>query len=93
MEDDSPDGERLSTSNVPGGKQAVPVDRLPDNGSLAVAQERIRGLEELVELLKEQLEVERERYAGLLKDLRTGRLLEPRTERQHSWMQFWKDRN
>ena len=35
------------------------------NGALAVARERIRGLEEQVVILQEQLELERKRNAGL----------------------------
>ena len=54
-------------------------DDPPENGAcaepaLAVAQERIRGLEEQVALLQGQLEAERERYTGLLDDVKGGQI-------------------
>ena len=42
---------------------------------LAVAQERIRGLEEQVELLQEQLELERQRSAEMVNDLKAAETL------------------
>ena len=52
MDDDGPDGERIPSSNAPDGTERVLVDRLPDNVSLAVAQERVRGLEDIGGSLK-----------------------------------------
>ena len=93
MDEGGRDGERISASNVPDGREGVLANRFPNDVSLAVVQEQVRGLEEMVEVLKEQLELERERYAGLVNDLRTGRLLEPRDARQHSWWRFWEGRS
>ena len=69
----------------PDGAMRELVDRLSDGVSLAVAQERVRRLEEMVE----QLKAERDRYAGLLEDLRTRRLVVEGTERQRLWWRFW----
>ena len=89
MEDEDLDGERIPVPNALGGEETVPEGLLPDKVSLAVAQERVRGLEEMVEMLREQLRVERDRYAGLLDDLRTRRLVAGETERQRPWWRFW----
>lgn len=89
MDDDGPDGERIPSSNAPDGTERVLVDRLPDNVSLAVAQERVRGLEDMVEVLNGQLKVERERYNELINNLSTGRPLVLRAERQRPWWRFW----
>ena len=51
---------------------------------LAVAQDRIRGLEEQVAILQEQLEREQERNDELVNELKSAR------ERPGSWWQFWK---
>ena len=53
---------------------------------LAMAQERIRGLEEQVAFLQEQLELERRRNAELVKDLKAA------PERSGPWWQFWQSR-
>ena len=89
MEDGGADGERISVSNAHGGEETVPEGQLSDKVSLAVAQERIRGLEELVAMLREQLRVEQDRYAGLLEDLRADRLVVRGTERQQAWWRLW----
>ena len=57
---------------------------------LAVAQERIRGLEEQVALLQGQLEAEQERYAGLLDDVKAGKFPVLAQGRRRSWWQFWE---
>ncbi len=67
----------------------------PENGAdaesaLAVAQERIRGLEEQVAFLQGQLEAERERYAGLLDDVKAGKFPVLAQERRRSWWRFWE---
>ena len=90
MEDGGVDRERIPASRVLGGREGVQGHPLPDNVSLAVALERLRGLEELVETLKEQVEMERERYTGLLNDLRTGSLFPIATRRQRPWWRFWE---
>ena len=64
-------------------------DDPPDNGgsadlALAVAQERIRGLEEQVAFLQEQLDLEQERNAVLVNELKAAR------ERPSPWWQFWQ---
>ena len=51
---------------------------------LAVAQERIRGLEEQVELLQGQLEMERQSNAQLVDQLKSAR------EGRGSWWRFWQ---
>ena len=58
--------------------------------SLAVAQERGRGLEEQVAFLQGQLEAERERYAGLLDDVKAGKFPVLAQGRRRSWWRFWE---
>ena len=58
--------------------------------ALAVAQERIRGLEEQVAFLQGQIEAERERYAGLLDDVKAGKFPGPAQECRRSWWPFWE---
>ena len=70
-------------------------DDPPEDGdavalSLAVAQERIRGLEEQVALLQGQIEAERERYAGLLDDVKAGKFPVLAQGRRRSWWRFWE---
>ena len=50
---------------------------------LALAQERVRGLEEQVALLQEQLELEQQRNAELVSELKSG------LERPGPWWRFW----
>ena len=62
-------------------------DDPPENGSsgdsaLAVAQERVRGLEEQVAFLQEQLDLEQERNADLVNQLKAAR------ERRGFWWRF-----
>ena len=56
--------------------------------ALAVAQETIRGLEEQVELLHEQLELERQRNAALVNDLKVWQT-PPTQGRPAPWWRFW----
>ena len=61
----------------------------PGNGvaadpALAMAQERIRGLEARVELLQEQLEHERQRNGELVDELKAAQ------ERRGPWWRFWQ---
>ena len=73
-------------------------DDLPENGASArpqgtlldVAQERIRGLEEQVSLLEAQLQVERDRYDGLLEEVKASKSLCPLQEPRRTWWRFWK---
>lgn len=51
---------------------------------LAVAQERVRVLEEHVAFLQEQLDLEQERNAELLNDLKAAQ------ERRGPWWRFWQ---
>ena len=52
----------------------------PDGAALAVARERVRGLETQVALLREQLHSERERNAALVDELKAIR-----ERRGHRW--------
>ena len=54
------------------------------DSELAVAQERIRGLEEQVELLEGQLDQERRRNAELMDELKTAQA------RSVPWWRFWQ---
>ena len=56
---------------------------------LGVAQERIRGLEEQVELLQEQLDQERQHNAELVDELRAAQTSTTQ-ERRGPWWRFWK---
>ena len=53
--------------------------------ALAVAHERIRGLEEQVTFLQEQLGLEQERNAGLVNELKSMNV----GARRGSWWRFW----
>ena len=88
----------LSAKREPRGRRhrvyVVLDDDPPKNGgdaesALAVAQERIRGLEEQVAFLQGQLEAERERYARPLDDVKAGEFSVPQQERL-PWWRFWE---
>ncbi len=64
----------------------------PCNTQLAVARERIRGLEEQVESLKGQLLWERERNVELFNELMLGRTSLSEKERVGSRWKFWRRR-
>ena len=51
---------------------------------LAVARERVRGLEEQVAFLQEQLELEQQRNGELADELKTAQ------ERRGPWWRFWQ---
>ena len=53
-------------------------------GAPAVAQERVRGLEEQMAFLQEQLELERQRNAGPVSELKAAQ------ERRGPWWRFWR---
>ncbi len=89
MAEGGADGEGIPGVNTRGGEEIMPGGTPPDKVSLAVTRERVRGLEEMVE----QLKAERDRYAGLLEDLRTRRLVVEGTERQRPWWRFWGERS
>ena len=57
---------------------------------LAVAQERIRGLEAQVAFLARQLQAEQERYDGLLDEEKTGKFTVLSQESRRTWWQFWQ---
>ena len=64
-------------------------DDPPENGvtadsALAAAQERVRGLEEQVAFLQEQLDLERQRNAELVNQLKATQ------DRPGSWWRFWQ---
>ena len=68
-------------------------DDPPENGksadsALAVAQERVRGLEEQVAFLQEQLELERQRNAELVNELKAAQT-SPAQDGHGPWWRFW----
>ena len=65
----------------PPGKDS---DMASGSTALAVAQERIRGWEDQVAILQEQLEREQERNAELINKLKAAR------EQRGPWWRFWK---
>ena len=84
MAEGGADGEGVLGVNTYGGEETMPRGTPPDKVSLAVAQERVRGLEEMVA----QLKAERDRYASPLDDLRTRRLVVEGTRQQRPWWRF-----
>ena len=73
--------------------EELPEDPAPvPNGhvdqELVAAIERIRGLEELVDQLRSTVDFERERYAALLNDIKTGALALP-APKSRSWWRLW----
>jgi len=94
---------RIAAGEVPvkrgprGKRHRVSVmldDDPPGNGEAAdseetAAWERIRGLEGHVEFLQGQLELERQRNAGLVDELRAARAATAR-ERRGPWWRFWR---
>ena len=69
-------------------------DEPPENAKvskpmLAVAQERIRGLEVRVAFLQEQIELERQHSAELVNQLKAGQT-SPAQERRSPWWLFWQ---
>ena len=84
-------GEIRATREPRGRRHRVYVmldDDPPENveapdSVLGVAQERIRGLEEQVDSLQEQLELEKQRNAQLVNDLRAARA------QCSPWWRFW----
>ncbi len=86
----------LKTKREPHGRRhrvyVVLDDEPPDNANgdgsgdtaLAVAQERIRGLEGQMEILREQLDCERQRNADLANELRAAQ------DRRYSGWRFWR---
>ena len=84
LEDGGPIDARLPDANARGGEEAMPEGPVPDRVSLAIAEERVRGLEEMVE----QLKVEREPYTGLVNDLWERRLVATVTGRLRRWWRF-----
>ena len=90
-------GEVLTRREPRGRRHRVYVvldDDPRENGTgvdspLAVARERIRGIEEQVAILQEQLEWERQRNAEVVKELMAGQTA-PTQDRFTPWWQFWK---
>ena len=94
---------RIAAGEVPvkreprGGRHLVYVmldDDPPGIGKSAdseldVTQERILGLEEQVAFLQEQLELERQRNAELVNDLKAAQTSAAQ-ERRGRWWQVWK---
>ena len=66
-----------------------PVNADAPDLALSLAQERIRGLEEHVELLQEQLDLERRRNAELANQLTAAQT--SGTQNEHRpWWRFWQ---
>ena len=68
-------------------------DDPPENGkatdsALAVAQERVRGLEDQVAILQRQLDQERQHNIGLVNELTAVQT--PAQERPGPWWRFWR---
>ena len=59
------------------------------DSQLAVARERIRGLEEQVAILKDQLIWEKERNVELFDELKEGKVGLPVKKRERAWWKFW----
>lgn len=93
MDEVAEDDGMVNPSNTLGRRESKLGGPPTDDGALAVAQEQIRGLERLVDVLKEQLEIERDRHTRILGDLKDGRPAVPGTERGSVWWQFWKHRS
>ena len=55
------------------------------DSALSLARERIRGLEEQVDLLQQQLEWEQQRNAGLVNELKAAKVREQWTPRWRFW--------
>ena len=79
-------------SSVTNGAINALVDTGFGNSQLAVARERIRGLEAQVELLQEQLRWEQERNVELFYELKQERLRTSGKERKNAWWKFWQRR-
>ena len=62
-----------------------PVNTDTPDLALSLAHERIRGLEEQVELLREQLEWERQRNAELVNELKAATVREQWSPRWRFW--------
>ena len=76
-------------SSVTNGAINALNDMESGNAQLAVARERIRGLELQVELLREQLGREQNRNAELFEELKNGGLDLSVKEGGRLWWQFW----
>ena len=59
------------------------------DSALAVARERVRGLEAQVELLQGQLEMERQRNCELVNELKAAQTSTAQ-ERNGPWWRFWQ---
>ena len=71
------------------GTNNASTDMGSGNTQLAVARERIRGLEAQVELLREQLGREQNRNAELFNQLKEGILTIPSAGPRRAWWRFW----
>ena len=67
----------------------LPSAAEPPQSELAFAQERIRGLEEQVTFLQEQVESERQRNAELANELKAAQTTTVR-EQHARWWRFWQ---
>ena len=88
----------LPTKREPRGRRhrvyVMLDDDLPSTGEtpqseLALAQERIRGLEKQVAFLQKQLESERQRNSELVEESRTGQT-SSRQDRRRPWWRPWQ---
>ena len=71
--------------------EGVSVREVELEVELAKARERVRGLEDLVGVLKDQNTLERSRYGELYQALVNGTLALPEAERhERPWWKFWE---
>ena len=68
------------------------LEARPRDSQLAVARERIRGLEEQVAVLKDQLIWEKERNVELFDELKMVRQAPAGEKLRRPWWKFWKRR-
>lgn len=61
-----------------------------ESAELLILRERAAGLEDLVEHLKEQLDLERRRYSELYHDVKMGALALPAPDSPRRWWKFWE---
>ena len=68
---------------------SVPDAPVDDSEEVVQLRERVAGLQDLVDHLHDQLDFERERYAELYHDVKTGALALPAPNSSRRWWEFW----
>ena len=69
--------------------ESVPDAPVDDSEEVVQLRERVAGLQDLVDHLHDQLDFERERYAELYHDVKTGALALPAPNSSRRWWKFW----